>query len=324
MANYVKATDFTAKDALSSGDSAKLIKGSLFDTEFDEIAARSAEKYDSDDLASQAEAQAESSNIVLMTPLRVANWADNNLGLVGDLQALSSDPSADRIIFFDDTDNTVKFLTPGDGIEINGTNLQLPSGLAGNGLALASGVLSVNVGEGIKLESDTVRLVDVAAGSAQPVVVANGTFTYDLSSITTISGTGINQAVDAFLISDNGVLKVLPIDEMGIGVQTRSTAQTFTITDGNTMQVLTGSTNRVWTLPPNSSVAYEIGTIIICQNSGTGNLSITAAANVIMDSIFHTAGSAAQTDVVEDGGTAVLIKTASDTWALSGDIRDVA
>ena len=38
MANYTKNTNFTAKDALSTGDPLKKILGSLFDSEFDEIA----------------------------------------------------------------------------------------------------------------------------------------------------------------------------------------------------------------------------------------------------------------------------------------------
>ena len=44
MSNYVKTTNFTAKDALSTGDPNKIIKGSGFDTEFDNIATASATK----------------------------------------------------------------------------------------------------------------------------------------------------------------------------------------------------------------------------------------------------------------------------------------
>ena len=37
MSNYTKSTNFTAKDALPSGDSGKIIRGSEFDTEFTAI-----------------------------------------------------------------------------------------------------------------------------------------------------------------------------------------------------------------------------------------------------------------------------------------------
>jgi len=44
MSNYSKTTNFTAKDALSSGDPNKIIKGEEHDTEFDNIAAMSQTK----------------------------------------------------------------------------------------------------------------------------------------------------------------------------------------------------------------------------------------------------------------------------------------
>ncbi len=47
MTDYTKTTDFTAKDGLTTGDPLKLIKGSYFDTEFDNLATASATKEDS-------------------------------------------------------------------------------------------------------------------------------------------------------------------------------------------------------------------------------------------------------------------------------------
>ena len=46
MSNYTKTTDFTAKDSLPSGDSGKIIKGTEFETEFDDIATAIATKAD--------------------------------------------------------------------------------------------------------------------------------------------------------------------------------------------------------------------------------------------------------------------------------------
>jgi hypothetical protein len=47
LSNYTKNTNFTAKDALITGDPNKKILGSLFDSEFDEIATAIASKEDS-------------------------------------------------------------------------------------------------------------------------------------------------------------------------------------------------------------------------------------------------------------------------------------
>ena len=47
MANYTKATNFTAKDGLPAGNSSKVVKGAELDTEFTAIAAAVASKADS-------------------------------------------------------------------------------------------------------------------------------------------------------------------------------------------------------------------------------------------------------------------------------------
>ena len=46
MSNYVKSTNFTAKDSLPTGDTNKVIRGSEFDTEFDAIATATGTKAD--------------------------------------------------------------------------------------------------------------------------------------------------------------------------------------------------------------------------------------------------------------------------------------
>ena len=46
MSDYTKATNFTVKDSLPSGNSAKIIKGSEFDAEFNAIAVAVATKVD--------------------------------------------------------------------------------------------------------------------------------------------------------------------------------------------------------------------------------------------------------------------------------------
>ena len=44
MSNYTKTVDFAAKDSLPSGDSGKIIRGSEFETEFDNISTAIASK----------------------------------------------------------------------------------------------------------------------------------------------------------------------------------------------------------------------------------------------------------------------------------------
>lgn len=46
MSNYTKTVDFASKDALTTGNAAKLILGTALDDEFDAIAAAIASKLD--------------------------------------------------------------------------------------------------------------------------------------------------------------------------------------------------------------------------------------------------------------------------------------
>jgi hypothetical protein len=67
MADYSQITYFEPKDFLAPLDPLKLIRGAEVDPEFAAISTAIASKYDVADLASQSEAEAGTSNTVLMT-----------------------------------------------------------------------------------------------------------------------------------------------------------------------------------------------------------------------------------------------------------------
>ncbi len=317
MSDYTQQIDFSAKDSLLTGDANKVAKGADIDTELALISTAIATKLDSSTssisgysaIATQAQSEAGTDNTVIITPLRaeqhMAAWAAENDAMIADIHAL--DLSADAILGWDQSAGAAIGFTLTDELEFNLTTIRPKSTMAGDGISASSGILS---------------LTAQSVSSTVPISIASGVLGWDSGSIAELDGASVSQSADGFLLDDAGVLKVVPYDQMGILILTADAAQTFALTDANTMNVLTGSTNRIWTIPANSSVAFTIGTVIICQNSGTGDLTITADTGVTMDSIFNTGGSTATSDRVFDGGTAVLIKTASDTWSLAGDIAD--
>lgn len=142
MSDYAKTTNFTAKDSLTTGDPEKLILGADFDTEFNAIVTAIATKYDSDDLASQAEAEAGSSSSKLMTPQRTEQWGDNwaaeNAGIVGDLHALA-DPGADVVLGWDDSAGAAIGFALGRGLATDGTDITVSqSGVTQTGFSPAN------------------------------------------------------------------------------------------------------------------------------------------------------------------------------------------
>jgi len=85
MADYTQINDYSAKDALATGDPLKLIKGSDIDAELSAVSTAVASKYDSTDIATAGEAQAGTSNTVLITPARLTAWGQGQAGIIEDL-----------------------------------------------------------------------------------------------------------------------------------------------------------------------------------------------------------------------------------------------
>jgi hypothetical protein len=131
MSDYTITEDFSVKDGLSEDDPEKLILGADLDVEFDAIQIAVATKYDSSDIATQVQAEAGTSNAVLMTPLRTAQYITDagggGAGVLVDIIALT-DPGADRVLFWDDSANDTTWLTMGTGLTITGTTLNAVAG----------------------------------------------------------------------------------------------------------------------------------------------------------------------------------------------------
>ena len=65
-------------------------------------------------------------------------------------------------------------------------------------------------------------------------------------------------------------------------------------------------------MPPNSSVAFDVGTQIIVQNIGSANATLAQGAGVTINS------KDSNKEIDGQFAAATLIKTATDTWSLIG------
>lgn len=446
MSDYTQTTFFAPKDVLSTGNPDKIILGAELDPELSAISTAIGSKYDSSDLADQATAEAGTSNVTLLTPLRLQQWADDNAGLVGDLKGLA-DPNADRLLFWDDSAGTAAFLTAGTGLAITGTTLTTNDGgiehdnlsgfiaaehvdhsgvsvLAGTGLSGggtieanrtfnidlsgltampntidtvndvlvmydasvgahykvpigdvtssdsgfvptartitgASGVtgggdLSANrtlsldtgstrntdhaavtfsAGTGLTgggtlaasrsfaLDTSNTRNVDHAsvtftAGTGLTgggTLAASRTFNLDISGLTSVVSTSL-AGTDTILLNDGGVMKQLALRDGGLRTQDFSVDTTPTLNDANSAFFQTGATQRTFTVPPNASVAYAVGTVLIV-GSRQAAVTVSPGSGV---TINHRFGGGAAT--LQPEGTAMLVQVAANEWNLEGGI----
>jgi hypothetical protein len=189
MSDYTQVTDFSAKDALSSGDPEKLILGSDIDGELTAIASAITSKYDSNDLASQAQAEAETDNTVLMTPLRLAQWSDANGGMVGDIHALA-DPGADQLLGWDNSATAVIGWTfSGSGLAFGDGTIGVEAGLeAIAGLSKTDGNIIVGNGSTWVAESGATARTSLGLAIGSDVQAYNA----DLAAIAALAKTDGN------------------------------------------------------------------------------------------------------------------------------------
>lgn len=338
MADYTQITDFSAKDALTTGDPEKIILGADLDAELSAISTAVASKYDSSDIASEAQAEALALDTVLITPLQLGNVLQDNAGMAYDIQQLAAF-GADRMLFWDHSDLAVEALAPGTGLSISGNdlnvdvnhdalagfvsdehvahsgvNLTAGAGLTGGGTIAASRSFAVGAGSGITVNADNVAITDQAASTTRGITITSGVINIDITSLTQIEGNALS-ATDEVLIQDGSVLKAMRYQDAGLIVNAAiSTVYTFVDADMNQVHQLSGATDREWDLDTGVGVQ---GNFLILIQTGTGQIDLGAGTATINNASSHD-GSRTQDSVI------FLICTAANTWTLYGDTATVA
>lgn len=150
MSNYTKSTDFAAKDALASGNAAKIVKGTEIDTEFNNIATAIATKADL------------SSPTFTGTPSLPT-------GTTGVTQTYGDDSTKLATTAF--VQDALQFLYPVGSIYINATNSTNPGTLFGFGtwVAFAAGRVMV----GLNGSDSSFDTAEETGGSKDAIVVSH-------------------------------------------------------------------------------------------------------------------------------------------------------
>jgi len=100
---------------------------------------------------------------------------------------------------------------------------------------------------------------------------------------------------------------------LNLTITSRTSNYTLQLTDAATQVEMSVATANTITVPPESSVNFAIGAQIIIAQTGTGQTTITPGVGVIING---TPGLKLRTQ----WSVATLIKRASNTWIVSGDV----
>jgi hypothetical protein len=112
---------------------------------------------------------------------------------------------------------------------------------------------------------------------------------------------------------------VSPSTALALNAQT-GTTYTFVLTDSNnTLVTASNASAQTYSIPTNASVAYPIGAQINIIAIGAGQVTINAVTSGTT-AILSNGATAASPKLRVQYSSASLIKVATDTWYVIGDI----
>jgi len=183
--------------------------------------------------------------------------------------------------------------------------------------------------------SGTVTTVSVVSANGLAGSVANASSTPAITLSTSITGvlkgngTAISAATagtdyvapgGALGTPSSGTLSSCTVDGTNsVGFRTApqtsggASSYTLVLTDSGNHVIFTGGSTATLTVPTNASVAFPIGTTILVVNDNSGNLTISGAGVT-----FQLANGSTGNRTVATKGLATCLKTATDTWYVSG------
>jgi hypothetical protein len=207
------------------------------------------------------------------------------------------------------TDNTFSVGTASTGrIVVNADNIDLASGIAAIGT-----YQSVTVDTYGRVTAGTNPTTLSGYGITDAAPINNASFTGTFSAPTgTITSTMIADAtiVDAD-ISTTAAIDLGKLADISTNAQTAS--YTLVLADKNKLVEMSVGSGNTLTVPPDSSVAFPVGTQIRVLQTNTGQCTLTPGAGV---TINGTPGLKLRTQ----WASATLIKRATDTWVAVGDL----
>ena len=160
-------------------------------------------------------------------------------------------------------------------------------------------------------KSSTPSQVYGTDGSGNQATVTYST-TATASTFALRDASGRIKAADASA-SDDVITKSQLDAAQLIAINSQSSAYTLVLSDANKAVESTSASAVNITVPPNSSVAYPVGTVIEIAQVGNGQITIVAGSGV-------TINTPATLKSRTQWATLVLRKRATDTWLLAGDM----
>jgi hypothetical protein len=189
---------------------------------------------------------------------------------------------------------------------IEGTNGATSLEVSDGNVVIGDGTLTVGsdgAGEDVTFYSDTAGDSMVWDSSAEKL---------------TITGTNGQDALDVadgdVSITDSLTVSGGLVAPLQISAQT-ATTYTFVAADAGKLVTANNGSAQTYTVPPNSSVAFATGTTITVIGIGAGKVTLAQGSGVTINSVDS------EKAINGQHASVTLIKTATDTWQLVGNLQ---
>lgn len=156
------------------------------------------------------------------------------------------------------------------------------------------------------------------SGAALGLLNGNLTFSGTLATtglVTMSAGALLSGTVEYRLTGTPTTLSSDSIGFRGAPVSTQDATYTFVLNDSGRTILHTSASTHTWTIPPNASVAYPTGTVIVLANIGSGVVTVARGSGVAL----RISGTATDANAsIAQHGVASIFKLDTNSWYISG------
>lgn len=181
--------------------------------------------------------------------------------------------------------------------------------------------MSITIRNGLPIDDATGAVATAGGGGGSPTGAAGGslTGTYPNPTVASIP----SAATATTQTARDGSTKVATTayadaGDQTVPINTQTASYTLVAADAGRCVEENSASATVITIPPNSSVAFPVGTIVPLRRVGAGTVTITPGAGVTIPNRIEAAGTTSRT-LPNQYSEASVHKRATDVWVLAGD-----
>lgn len=126
----------------------------------------------------------------------------------------------------------------------------------------------------------------------------------------------VSATENTFLTSD--IINETSVETASINEQTGLT-YTLALSDRGQVVAMNNASANTVTVPTNSAVAFDVGSVVVIYQTGAGLTTVTGDTGVTINGVSAGSG-----DITDQYKAVSLLKIATDSWIITGEVGAIA